>query len=81
MNYTVIITHFSLHPDGQWLTTGKYEVIDDLDRAGVERLIAERGGPGVQISIGPEETDVGGTELIAVVDDELAAERAAATLH
>ena len=77
MLYTLNITEFSERPDGQWLTTGGLQLIPNLDRAAVERLVAERSGPGIKFSVwasvGTEEaeTSVGGTKLRWLEDETI----------
>lgn len=82
--YLVIITEFSERPDGSWLTTGKREVLRNIDRAGVEKLVAERAGQGIKITADSDEgeawTDLHGTEL-HFADDAVLVERDHATIH
>jgi len=80
--YTVFITYFSLHPDGQWLTTGAMDTIDDLDRAGVEKLVADRAAPGLHFGVsahdgrtGAETMTLGSAVLHWFEDDDVLVER------
>jgi hypothetical protein len=69
MFYTAIITHFSEREDGRWLTTGEFEVVRDLERSGVEQLVADRAGPGIQFDVSSHdqmieaESAIGGRDL------------------
>jgi len=82
--YLVIITEFSERPDGSWLTTGKRKVLRDIDRAGLEKIVAAHAGPGITISADSAEgeawTEMHGTEL-HFADDAVLVERDHATIH
>jgi hypothetical protein len=84
MIFTAFVQYYAQHDDGRWLTTGRLEVLPDLDRAGVERLVAERAGTGIQIraTSGDVEgaTEVGGSTLFWD-DDALLAAAASTSLN
>lgn len=83
--FTAFITYFSLRPDGQWLTTGRLEMVPDLDRAGLDKLVADRAGTGIQITGSSHDetlegaTEIGGRELFWGDDALLAAAPSAST--
>lgn len=67
MKYTAIVTIFSRHSNGQWLTTGDVTVVPDLSRAKLHSVVARYSGPGVKIDAegveGEAWTDLGGNVL------------------